>query len=150
MKKLCAVLILMSLFLSALPLQAQASETESDVVYFEDGSYLITEITESNGRMLTKVGTKTRTYYSASGVIQWEMIVNGEFLYDGTTVTCTYASGSTTIYNHTNWYMISDSATYGGTAATYYVTFGSKNLGVTIGKPSYSLTLYCDVNGNLS
>ena len=150
MKRLYAVLILIALFLSALPLQAQASEAEGNVVYFEDGSYLITEITESNSRMMTKVGTKTDTYYSASGVIQWKISVTGEFICDGTTVTCTYATGTTTIYNHTNWYKISDSATYGGTAATYYVTFGSKTDGITIGKPSFSLTLYCDENGNLS
>ena len=150
MKRIYSLFILLALLLSALPLQAQASEAEGNVVYFEDGSYLVTEITESNSRMMTKVGTKTRTYYSASGVIQWKISVTGEFICDGTTVTCTYATGTTTIYNHTNWYKISDSATYGGTAATYYVTFGSKNLGVTIGKLSYDVTLHCDPDGNLS
>lgn len=150
MKRIYSLLVLLALFLAVLPIPAQASETRSTVVYFEDGSYLVTEITESNNRMLTKVGTKTNTRYDANDVIQWKMTVTGEFLYDGTSVTCTYATGTTTIYNHTNWYMISDSATYGGTAATYLVTFGSRNLGITIGKPSFSLTLYCDENGNLS
>ena len=150
MKRVFCLIALLALIVGVIPISVQAAETITTVEYLEDGSYIVTEITESYTRMLTKVGSKTRTYYDTRGNLEWKIVVTGEFLYDGTTATCTYATGTTTIYQTARWYKISDGASYSGNAATYSVTCGYKDLGVTTGTESYSVTLHCDQNGNLS
>ena len=141
---ICAMLLCM------IPFTAQASENTLTVDYFDDGSYLVTRISNIDSRMLTKVSTKTREYYSADDVIQWKISVMGEFLYDGNTCTCTYASGTTTIYATGFWGKNSDSASYSGNSATYTVVFDRKFMGITTNTVTQVLTITCDENGNIS
>lgn len=131
-----------------LPFTVQASETNTEITYFEDGSYVVSETEIATTRMLTKVGSRSDTYYSADDVPQWKISVTGEFLYDGNTVTCTYASGVTTIYNTSKWSKTSDRASCSGNAAIYTATFDYSVFGITTHTYTWSVVLNCDENGN--
>ena len=155
MEKICAIIlcILMLLSLAVSPAMAAEVETAATVEYLPDGSYIVTVVEEQDThgvRSNTKVGSKTRSYYSASDVLQWKMTVTGEFLYDGTTATCTYASGVINVVNTSHWEVINESATAGDTTAYYTVTFTLWSLGVPIGDTTYGVSISCDANGNLS
>ena len=150
MKRLFSILLVCIILFSTTPFHAHATNVNSQAEYFDDGSYLIVEVDVHSTRMLTKVGNKTATYYSADNEIQWKMFITGEFLYDGATVTCTYASGTTTIYKTSLWRKVSDNTVYSGNTATYTTTFDSLFMGVTVEQGSYSLHITCDENGNIS
>ena len=155
MKKAIVILIcvLMLLSTTVFPVTAAEAETGTTVEYLPDGSYIVTVIEEQDthgARTNTKVGSKTRSYYSSENILRWKMTVTGEFQYDGTTSCCTYASGVTTVYNTTLWQVTSESATTGDTTAYYSVTFARWALGVVIERPTYGVSLTCDQNGNLS
>ena len=127
-----------------------ASDSETKVTYFEDGSYLVETIEESRTRASgTKTGTKTQTYYGSDGESAWKAVLTGTFTYTGSSATCTASSVSVTIYD-TSWYTISKSASRSGNTASATVTMGCKLLGVTIDKVTTTPTLTCDKDGNLS
>ena len=150
MKRVFAMLAVCAMLLCVVPMTAHATETSTSIRYFEDGSYLVTEIEVSATRMLTKVGSKTSTYYSADHEPQFKLSITGEFLYDGTTVTCTYASGTTTVYEPNSWRKISDWISYSGNAATYTTTFDSLFLGVVVDTFNSYVMISCDPDGNIS
>ena len=64
MKKLLCVLLSCLLIFICLNITAFASVTDERVLYFDDGSYLVTIITESTTTRATKTkpGTKSITY----------------------------------------------------------------------------------------
>ena len=150
MKRLFTTIAVVAMLLCMVPFTAQAAEADTQIEYFEDGSYLVTETEIINTRMLTKVGSKTATYYNANDEIQWKVYVTGEFLYDGTTSTCTYASGTTTIYNTSYWRKNTDYTTYNGNSATYTVIFDYYVLGFHTDTLDCSIPITCDENGNIS
>lgn len=150
MKRTFAMILACAMILCVMPISVQGAQTHTTVEFFEDGSYNVTTIEESAGRMMTKVGSKKTSHYSSNHELEWVITVTGEFLYDGTTSTCTYASGVVTIVYTAGWYFISDHSSWSGNTANYYVTFGQKALGVTIDRPTCSVSLSCDENGNLS
>ena len=154
MKKIIAILIclLMLLSISVFPVTAVEEKTTQTVEYLEDGSYIVTIIEETvthGARMNTTVGNKTRNCYSANDVLQWKMTVTGEFQYDGTTSSCTYASGVITVSNTSQWEATSESAAVGDTTAYYSVTFARWLLGVVVERPTYGVSISCDPDGNL-
>lgn len=148
MKRFFAIVVTCTIILCLLPFSAQATETSTERTYFEDGSYVVTETTISTTRMLTKVGSRTRTYYSADDIRQWKITITAEFLYDGTTATCTYASGTTTIYNTSHWRKVSDYASYSGNNGRYTATLEHIVLGVTVDTFDTYVDISCDENGN--
>ena len=155
MKRILSILLCMLTLLStsAFPVMAAEEKTTTTVEYLEDGSYIVTtiEVRDTHGaRTNTKVGSKTRSYYSANDVLLWKMTVTGEFQYDGTTSSCTYASGVTTVYDTPHWEVINESSTAGDTTAYYTATFARWSLGVAIGNTTYGVSITCDANGNLS
>ena len=94
----------------------QISNTE----YFSDGSYIITTLTESQMRS-SKSGTKRQDFYSSSDVLQWRVVLNGTFTYNGTTSSCTSSSYSVTIYNN-DWFKYSGNAYKSNNKGNYSVT----------------------------
>lgn len=150
MKRLFAVLVTCALLLCLLPITAYASETSTEITYFEDGSYIVTSIEHRTSRMLTKVSSKTSTYYSADDVPQFKVTITGEFLYDGTTVTCTYASGNTTIYEPSGWSKVTERTRLSGNTATHTTTFNNLLFGIVVDTFDFSVTITCDENGNIS
>ena len=152
MKRIVVYFVLAALLLSVLPLCGYANEsgTVCNVVYFEDGSYMVRELfvvqTRASG---TKTGSKVDTYYTSDGTAEWKVTLTGTFSYTGTSAACTASNASATIYN-SNWYTISRNANKSGNVATSSVTMGYKTLGITTARETSNLTLTCDKNGNLS
>ena len=121
------------------------------VEYFDDGSYLITTITEevNNSRASVKSETKTSTYSNSDGETQWTYTVTGTFSYTGSSSTCTAVSDSYTISND-NWHMSSHSCSKSGNKANGTVTMKYKVLGITTNTISRDVTLTCSATGVLS
>ena len=154
MKKIISILIAICLF-TILPCTAfaqQSIEINSDkqnyITYLDDGSYYVTTITESMARS-TKTGTKTTEHYNNSGEMLWKVSVKGTFSYTGTSVTCTSASHTITIYND-NWYTYSQNSYASSNKAIADVVMKQKFLGIVTSTKTVNLTLTCDANGNLS
>ena len=154
MKRIYAIFlcILMLVGTSVCPVTAVEGNSTTTVEYLPDGSYIVTVIEEQDThgtRTNTKVGSKATSCYSSDDVLQWTMTVTGEFLYDGTTATCTYASGVTTVYVTPHWKVTQESSTVGDSTAYYTVTFARWELGVVIQRPTYGVSISCDPDGNL-
>lgn len=149
-KALCVGLLVIMLVSLTVSVSAAEIVTNEEVVYYDDGSYLVISIQESFARAAgTKTGSVTYTYHAADGSDEWKAVLKGTFTYDGTTSTCTSSSCTVTVYAD-NWYEISKTAGKSGGIATASVTMGRKFLGITIAQDTYELTLACDKDGNLS
>lgn len=152
MKRIICVVLSVALLISvvALPCFATGTEESVNITYFEDGSYLVERVVDSQSRVSgTKSGAKEATYYGSSGTAAWKAVLYGTFSYTGSSSTCTASSISVTIYD-SSWYTISKSAGKSGNTASGSVTMGYKTLGVTVNEVSKNLSLKCDANGNLS
>ena len=150
MKRCVCLLVLVALFLSALPIHSHAVEQKVNIKFFDDGSYIVETIDIIENRASgTKTGTKSQTYYGSAGDSEWKAVLTGVFAYTGSSATCTSSSVNVTIYNSA-WYVVSKSASKSGNMANASVTMGEKLLGVTVTKIPTSLSLSCDANGNLS
>lgn len=148
-RSVISLVLIFTLLLSVFPLHAFAAENDS-IITFDDGSYIKVELIESSARATnSKSGQKVYNYYDADSNLDWKAVLTANFTYTGSTSTCTSASCSVTIYD-SDWYQVSKSTSRSGNTATTQLTMGHKVLGVTISKPSYTLTLSCDANGNLS
>lgn len=152
MKRLLSVALVMVLLLAILPCSALAANTteQTNVIRYEDGSYVEVSIETSSARIANTVsGTKKYTFYDSDGNMEWQAKLNATFAYSGAWYTCTTATCSVTIYD-SQWYEISKSTARGTNNAYAYLTMGRKVLGVTIERPEYTIKLTCDSNGNLS
>ena len=150
-KRIVSALLVLAIVIALIPSAFAADlAKESDVIYFEDGSYLTFTLREISARASgTKTGTKACTYTASDGTVSWEAVLTGTFTYTGTTATCTASSCSITIYENA-WYTVSKSATRSGNTANAAITMGRKVLGITVTKKDYAWSLSCDKNGNLS
>lgn len=147
---------LFSLFLSVVLLLSMAGtvfaseNSTSEIIYLENGSYLVIETVQSMSRSANTTSGFTRiTHISESGETRWRAILTGTFTYDGTTATCTESSVTTYVYAD-NWYEISKTAGKSGNTATGSVTMGRTVLGITVAQETYNMTLTCSPNGTLS
>ena len=135
------------------PCAAFAAETvavNEDVVYFEDGSYIVTIAEEIVSRASgIKTQTKSRTYYDSNDVAEWKITLTGIFSYNGSSATCTESTCSVDVYA-SNWYLISKTAEKSSNIASCTVTLGKTFLGITISKPVHTLTIVCDKDGNFT
>lgn len=150
-KRISCLLVAFILLLTAVALPAYAATTRESILYFEDGSYKVTTITESSAlTRSTKTASKSDRYYNADDELEWLITVTGTFYYNGTTSECTYVDGTTTIVKTNLWTLKSETPASNGGTATYTVVFGRKILGVVVGTETHSVSLTCDKNGNLS
>lgn len=137
----------------ALPVSAVSAveASETTVEYFEDGSYVVTTITESGrgARSSTKSGSKTANYYSSKGEEQWSATINGTFSYDGYSATCTNAYTTYAIYNSA-WKLKSASAERSGNQAIGHFVFKYYLLGVPVNTIEKTVVLTCSPTGALS
>lgn len=145
-----AALALVMLFsLCAVPALAAEGERSVDVVYFEDGSYLTTELvvyaSPAARASNTVSGQKTSTYTSASGANQWSLTVYGDFSYNYSTATATSASYGYQILASA-WSLDSASAYCSGNKAIAEGTFTG---GIFVSQ-SAAVTLSCSASGVLS
>ena len=138
MKKIVAFLITMLLLfttnINAFTVVIEPSENSiSEIVYFDDGSYIETTLTieESNISTLasnTISGSRKMIYKNSDGEAQWTAILKGTFTYTGSSATCTASSITYSISND-NWRITSATASKSGNKATgniiakYYFLF---------------------------
>lgn len=157
MKKKLFITIIMSLavFFNCFALPASAVNEEkiisTSIEYFDDGSYLVTSLTEeiTNSRANTITGSKTHTYKDSDGVTLWTYRITGTFSYTGSTSTCTAVSDSYTISND-DWHMSSHSCSKSGNTAYGTVTMKRKFLGITTSTITKDISLSCSATGTLS
>lgn len=150
MKKVLSILFAALFLLMLIPSAPAKAETTTDVVYFEDGSYVVTVLQEYSTRSSNqKTASKSSTLYDPNGGAVATLTVHGTFRYDGTTVTCTASSYTYQIHN-SSWSFSSGSASKSGNTATAKGTFARKVLGITVDSKTLTVSLSCDKNGNLS
>ena len=148
--KIISVLLLACLCLPTWAYATPESSKAEDIIFFEDGSYVTIEITCIETRATsTRTGNKTYTYHNSEGEEEWKAVLRGSFNYNGATAVCTSSTCTVTIYN-TNWYTVSKSTSKSGPTAKANLTMGLRYVGVTIDEKSYTITLSCDPDGNLS
>lgn len=150
MKRIFAGILTLLMVVSMFALNASAEVYADNVIYLEDGSYIVIKVIESGIRSTgTKTGRATYDYYDSDGVLGWTAVLNGTFTYNGSSATCTSSSCSVTVLD-TAWYTVSKSASKSSNSATAALTMGKKLLGVTITRVQVDMILSCDPNGNLS
>ncbi len=153
MKKIISLSLIAVLFVSVifcLPVAAvDNTKTTTTIEYLENGDYIETIITEyeSNARVATKSGSKTKNYTNSAGAVMWSVTVHGTFTYNGSTSQCTSAGHSTTAPG-SMWSIKSASSRRSGysaiadATATYTTSSSSKDY-------SMSVSLYCNPYGTL-
>ena len=147
MRKVIVSLVLVSLLigLCSLPVTAEPY----NVVYFDDGSYIITEQYIVDTRAANQqIATSVKKFIDESGNLDWKITLTATFTYDGVTARCTATDLDVTIYD-SSWYQIS--AYHNRSLAQGYadVQLGRRHLGVTVEQPTYHLTLTCTPDGNI-
>lgn len=151
-KRLFSFILVIILLLGQLSynVYAEAESTKTDIILFEDGSYIEVSVIASPARVANTVsGSKKYTYYDSNDDKSWEAKLSATFAYSGGWYTCTTANCNVTIYDN-QWYEISNTTTRSSNNAVTNLTMGLKYLGVTIDRPQYTIRLTCDSNGNLS
>ncbi len=148
--KSMSVLTVLSILLFTLIPSFAVSNTRT-IEYFEDGAYIVTEITENKITRATntKSGSKTSKYYNSKNVLEWTVILNATFTYNGSTATCTSANNSYSIVN-TAWKVTDAKSSRSGNTATGNFTVKRYALGIVTKTENRTLKLSCSANGTLS
>lgn len=147
----CAALALI-LLIGLFPGSALAANeiTETQIVRYDDGSYMEISIEMSPARIKNTVsGSKTYTFYDSENTVRWAAKLQATFAYSGAWYTCSAANCNVTIYDN-SWYVISNNTVRSSNNAFTYLTMGFRTAGVTVTRPEYTIRLTCDINGNLS
>ena len=137
---MCAVLLALSFGVGV------SAEESNYIEYFDDGSYAITEITESNSlARATKTGVASKSYYNSSGKKLVTLELTGTFNYVyGSSASATSATVAITLHTSDAKYVSRNSYCSGATAHGS-VTFTYNGTNRTM-----STKLTCDKYGNLS
>ena len=158
MRKVCtkalSVVLAMVFALSMFTIFASAETTSDEIIYFEDGSYIVVTIEEEEiplTRSTIEVGhTKSHTYYNASNVRQWKFSVTGKFTVNvGVSATATSAVTSLTYYAD-DWQYSNRTAYTSGNKAIGEITMKRYSNGSVVQTVNDKVTITCDVNGNCS
>lgn len=144
------------LIVCLLCVNAFAAENNEQTItqYFEDGSYIVTTLSEENcGISLfatsTKTGRKTDTCYDANHEVLWTATLTGTFSYTGTSATCTDASVTYSVQD-TSWSIVSAEAYESGATAIGDVTGKRYLLGIPVDSFVSHLEITCSATGVLS
>ena len=147
MKRILSLVLCICLLVSCFAISVNAEGTSSSSIeYLADGSYFVTEMSETNSLTRTaKTGTKISTYYTSDNMKVYAVELTGYFNYTyGSSATATNQSVSVVLYADEASFISKSSRRSG---ATVYGSGTISYLGYTRAK---SLTLTCDVYGNLS
>lgn len=150
------VLAMMACAVPAVSAQESAPTVVSEAIeYFEDGSYIVTTVTEETAAGIaragyTKTGSKTATHYANDNTVTWTFTVTGTFVVnEGVVSACNSARYSHTIVN-SSWSLQSGNAAKTGNQAVGSATFIKKILGVTVETKNVTVTVTCDKYGVIS
>lgn len=160
MKKIITLLLALALTLQIAPCASAKSITDSNkqVQYMDDGSYIVTTITElptfNSGIALmatttTKTKSKTTDFYNASNVVIWSFTVTGTFTYGNGSSKCTAASSSGTSYS--KYWVLKDKRAWKNLNTAYgSITASCVNPITPVVDKHYSLSLSCSSTGVFS
>lgn len=151
-KRTLHIFLVVILLLGLVPSNGFAANelVETNIIYYEDGSYLELFVETSSTRAANTVsGSKKCIYRDSDGNVEWEAKLTATFAYSGAWYTCTAANCNVTVYD-TKWYEISNTTTRSSNNAFTNLTMGRRLLGVTVDRPQYTIKLTCDSSGNLS
>lgn len=145
MKRTIASILCIILLFTCLTINVGA-ETIQNIEYFEDGSYVVTELVVSSPLARTaKSGSKTSTYYNSSNTAIFSVTLTGRFDYTyGTSAKATGASVSVNVYDSSATY-VTKSATYGSATA-----YGSGTVSYLGYSRTLNVKITCDIYGNLT
>lgn len=151
MKRITTVLLAMLMLVVMCPTNAFAGEVATDqyVEYFEDGSYIVTELKTSGISTFaasTKNYSKSASYYNSDNEKEWTVTLSGTFSYTGSSATCTKATKSYKIYDD-HWKVTSSSASKSGNKATGNFTVKRYLAGIPIRTVNKTLTITCSNSG---
>ncbi|MDE5963782.1 MAG: hypothetical protein K2G65_00065 [Eubacterium sp.] len=152
MKKIISLLSVILMIAVLCPNTALANDeivTDSYIEYFDDGSYIVTRITESTittfaAKTVSK--SKSADYYESDNTKAWTVTLNATFSYTGSSATCTSAKTSYTIYND-KWKVTSAAPSKSGNKATGAFTVKKYTLGLPIKTVNKTLTIPCSNTG---
>lgn len=152
--KALSVVLAMVFALSMFTIFASAETTSDEIVYLEDGGYIVVTIEQEDipsTRATKEVGyTKSHTYYNSSNVRQWEFRVTGRFTVNvGVSATATSAVTSLTYYTD-DWQYSNRTAYTSGNKAIGEITMKRYSNGSVVQTVNDKITITCDVNGNCS
>lgn len=154
MKRIFIISLILALIgCSAFCISANATEATqavTNIEYLDNGDYIKTTITcyETNARVATKSGSKTKEYYNSEGNTMWSVTVYGTFNYNGTTSSCTSVSRSASAPGET-WSIKSSSCSKSGNCASATAT-ATQKLTLTSKDHTMTVNLYCSPYGILS
>lgn len=152
-KKISAILLTLTICFTV-PFSAFAQDTivtDESIQYFEDGSYLVTEETESITPFSsgTKSKAKTVTFYENDDDKQWSVTLHTTFKYTGTSVSCTNAYTSYSIYDNA-WKVTQADASKAGSIVTGTFVVKKYWLGIITKTIPLQIITSCDRNGNIT
>ena len=153
MKKICSLFLVLMLAFSMLLLPCNAAAQEdTEIIYLEDGGYLvISSVSSMASRSTSSIsGYKTAKRYDANDELQWTYMLNATFHYTpGVEAACTSTTCSV-IINKSSWSCASKSSTYSGDTAYGEASMKRKVLFVVVETIPVSISITCDINGNLT
>ena len=164
MRKLFVIIAFLSIMLSlytpasALSNPLDKCYEDAEILFFDDGSYLITTLSDNSKNnaysvaaiTIPKIGTKTADYYSNSGELLWRYTLVGEFnVVNGVSAVCTNATSNQTI-NSSSWGFYDEDTYVQNNVAKGKGVFKKKVLLVTLETIDIDLTISCDEYGNFS
>ena len=144
MKRFIA-LVIMALFIASFPVTAFADEDtyQNNVIYFEDGSYIVVTVVEKNTRAAgEREGYKYFNYYDKNGVLGWRLQLMGYYEYDGTTATCVSVA-SVFLPEDDAYVQVSKTNSKSGNTASCKLVVEKKLLGITTSKTTHTFNLSC-------
>ncbi len=149
------ITILFSISSIAVFAENNYSVVSETVEYFNDGSYIITTVTEEDNSNTvaratsTKSGSKSATLYNADDEPLVTMKLTASFSYTGSSATCTSTSTSYTIHN-SYWKVTSATSSKSGNKATGEFTAKKYTLGIPTQIRDVTITITCSNTGTLS
>lgn len=170
---LCAVLLMIPLAPCVAAEPGTEVRPETEIEYFEDGSFMVFAILEEEAatsasflqkllNLLKKIfaflfpepeqtvsRTKYAEYYDVNRKCLWSISLSADFSYNGKTANCTNARVFYKIYD-SDWKLVSSSYSKNGATATGEFSFRQYKLGVPLKLIEKTLTLTCDANGRVS
>ncbi len=160
MKKLSKILLSIVLTLSLYNVQTiHASDSNTQIEYFEDGSYCITVIEDGNTENLSDISvasasktvskSKKTSYYSSANVEMWYVKVTGSFTYGNGSAVCN-SSSVTAASKNGDWKVSNKSSSKSGNTATASATGKRYINGTLTHTVTKSVTLTCSATGKFS
>lgn len=151
MKRIFSILLIVALLFACIP-QAFAKDTgTTTIIDLGDGARLIITLTEEVSPASTQRALKTKTSYKTvkydkDGKTEWMAVLTASFYYNGLNSKCTEASCPVSVAD-ANWSPKSKDVRYSDNTATVDLVMYHKGQNKSV---SYTLTLSCDKDGNIS